>query len=93
MKAGVITKCFQSHFRAHPCNSPTDVTLVLSHAQVSLHVVPGVSQLSRGKVADLTPEGLRSCKTKYVDGAVIFVFERKSGEFNTTWLCNSWAQI
>lgn len=41
-------------------NLPTDVTFVLSHAEVSLHMVSGVSQLSSGKVADLTHEGLGS---------------------------------
>lgn len=43
-------------------DSPADVAFVLSHAEVPLHVVPGVSQLSSGKVADLTNEGFRSCK-------------------------------
>ncbi len=47
------------------CNSPTDVALVLSHAEVSLHVVSGVSQLSSCKVADFTHEGLGSCKTTH----------------------------
>lgn len=74
---------FQSYLKdVRPCNSPTDVAFVLSHAEVSLHVVPGVSQLSSCKVADLAHEGLRSCKTKY--GEFIsnnIMFERKRWQF------------
>lgn len=59
-------ECLKSFFKDVSLrNSPTDVAFVLSHAEVSLHVVPGVSQLSRCKVADRTHEGLGSCKTKY----------------------------
>ena len=47
-------------------DSPTDVTLVLSHAQVSLHVVPRVPQLGGGKVADSALERLGPCETKSV---------------------------
>lgn len=39
------------------------MALVLSHAQMSLHVVPGVTQLGGGKVADFALEWLRSCRT------------------------------
>lgn len=46
-------------------NLPADVTLVLSHAKVSLHMISGISQLSSGKLADLTHEGLGSWKAKY----------------------------
>lgn len=56
-------KCFQSFPKAW--NSPANVAFVLSHAEVSLHVVPGVSQLSGCEVADLTHEGLGSCETKW----------------------------
>lgn len=40
------------------------MALVLPHAEVPLHVVPGVPQLSGGKVADLTHEGFGACRAK-----------------------------
>lgn len=61
-------------------NSPTDVTFVLSHAEMSFHVVPGVSQLSRCKVADLTHERLGSCKIK----ASTFLEETRSSNSQKT---------
>lgn len=75
--------CFVFLILFKSCNSPTDVAFVLSHAKVSLHVVPGVSQLSSCKVADLTHEGFGSCKRRH--GEFIsnhnIMFERKKWQF------------
>lgn len=50
-------------------HSPTDVALVLPHAEVPLHVVPGISQLGGGEVADLTHEGLGACRAKCTESS------------------------
>lgn len=45
------------------------MALVLPHAEVPLHVVPGVSQLSGGEVADLAYEGFGACKAKWKESS------------------------
>lgn len=68
--------CTLSDIFYQSLNSPADVALVLPHAEVPLHVVPGVPQLSSGKVADLTHEGFGACRAKcaYSPSARVWVW-------------------
>lgn len=64
-------------------NLPADVTFILSHPEVPLHVVPGVSQLSCGEVADLAHEGLGSW-SKIKHGDSILRLKEERGTLNKT---------